>query len=79
MRIVIYICAFVVVAWFTFRIVGYVVKRIRTHREPPPSAPRSKCPKCGSKHLDEYSDRESGYCLDCKHAWGVDMPEDAKQ
>lgn len=80
MRIALYICTVVVVAWFTFRIVWYVAKRIRRRIRPAASsAPRSKCPKCGSKNLDEYSDRESGHCLDCKHVWGVDVPEKAGQ
>jgi hypothetical protein len=56
--------------WFGYRITTFILKQVRQRRaaKPPPDL---RCPRCGSKRLDDYSDEESGHCLECKHVWGV--------
>lgn len=57
-----------VIGWLAFRVGHFLWSRLR---RPRPEAPPS-CPKCGSRRLDEMSDAESGFCLACKHVWGVE-------
>ena len=60
-----------VAGWIAFR-VGWILWRRLRRRQAAPVAPVTG-PKCGSRHLDELSDAESGHCLSCKHVWGVDV------
>ncbi len=68
-RALVYVGAAIAVIWIVFRIVWWLRKRWILRRER--HAPGVVCPACGSRKLDDYSDRESGFCLKCKHVWGV--------
>lgn len=72
MNILLYIALVAAAIWFTFRIVWFIRKRVLLRRERRPAGFR--CPACGSKDLDDYSDAESGMCFACDHIWGVDGP-----
>jgi hypothetical protein len=69
MQILAYIAAIIIALWFSFRVFWFLFQRAKRRLR---QKRGFRCPKCGSENLDEYSDRESGYCLDCKHIWGVD-------
>ena len=64
-----WIATVVIGAWVSFRLFMFVRKRVRLNREKHP--PGVRCPACNSTKLDDYSDRESGYCLSCRNVWGV--------
>jgi hypothetical protein len=68
-----YIGWILVLGWAAFRITTWLWRRHR--RRHPPPAPPVVCPKCGSAKVDDHSDAESGYCLDCEHVWGVEVPD----
>jgi rubredoxin len=73
MRIVAIVISLFIVTWITLRIAMFVFSRLRkpaAQKEPK----KFRCPRCNSEKLDDYSDRESGYCLSCGHIWGVAQP-----
>jgi hypothetical protein len=72
MNTLLYIAMGMAAIWFTFRFVWFVRKRVLRRRERRPG--RARCPSCGSKRLDDYSDDDSGMCLTCNHVWGVGAP-----
>ena len=71
-RSLVYIGAALAVHSILFRITWFLSKRWLLRRER--HAPGVVCPACGSRKLDDYSDEESGFCLKCKHVWGVKVP-----
>ncbi|MFH2004953.1 MAG: hypothetical protein ABI333_00070 [bacterium] len=71
-RPLVYVGAAVVALWIAFRVAWWLRKRWILRRER--RAPGVVCPACGSRKLDDFSDRESGFCLKCKHVWGVKVP-----
>lgn len=71
-RTLVIIGVVIVALWITFRVGGFLWRSLRPSRKVP--AARHACPKCGSRRLDDMSDAASGYCLSCKHIWGVKRP-----
>jgi len=69
MSTVMYIAAGMCVVWIGFRVLWFIRKRVVRRRDRRPRGVR--CPSCGSKRLDDYSDSDSGMCLACGHVWGV--------
>jgi hypothetical protein len=72
MSIIVYIGGAVAALWILFRVVWFLRRRLQRRQER--RSPGVVCPVCGSRRLDDYSDRESGMCLACKHVWGVEVP-----
>jgi hypothetical protein len=72
MDILLYIVTAIAALWFLFRVVWFVRKRVRLWGER--RTRNMRCPACKSKRLDDYSDPDSGMCLDCGHVWGVSVP-----
>jgi len=70
MNLLLNIATGVAAIWIIFRVVWFVRERVLRRRERRPRGVR--CPACGSRRLDDYSDGDSGMCLACKHVWGVD-------
>ncbi len=72
MRTFTYVVGGLVAAWIALRLFWFVRKRLRNRRDRRPSG--VPCPECGSTRLDDYSDANSGMCLQCNHVWGVEAP-----
>lgn len=74
MKLAIQIVTVLAFAWIAYRVISSVSRALRKKKKGPnlsPPAQKIPCPQCGSKNLDEFSDEDSGYCLDCGHIWGV--------
>lgn len=72
MNIVLRVALAIVVLWIVFRLSFYIRKRVLRRRER--RTPGVRCPECDSKHVDDFSDADSGMCLECRHVWGVKVP-----
>jgi DNA-directed RNA polymerase subunit RPC12/RpoP len=81
MKLAIQIVTVVAFAWIVYRVISSVYRALRKKKkglDSSPPAPKIPCPQCGSKNLDEYSDKESGYCLECGHIWGVSSDKETE-
>lgn len=76
MRYLLFFVSLFVIFWISFRIIWFILGWIRRKRAKSP--PKSfLCPRCGSSRLDEMSDSDSGYCLQCGNVWGVEGDHEA--